>query len=186
MAELRLDFHCPLSKKDFTATGKGLHCPQCEKPVLDFTDKDKEYIIRELSRYKQTPCVAIPADVLSVPTVSEGTFWHPFRKSAALIALFLWIGDVKTLLAQTKHKLKDKVSSPLEIPSGYQKIRLTGFIHTETGKGIPNAEVVFSFFGSELGRCQTQADGHFDCSIENYGGIRELDIKISAEEYKGK
>lgn len=181
--ELRLDFVCPKTKDDFVSSGEGLFCTECQKPVLDFTGKKQPEIVRALRRYDEMPCVWIPTDALREPTRINRPWWKTVPKSAALLGLFLLLGDVKALFAQTlapdKPGDKEKMA-----PQGHQVILFTGSITDQNGKGIPDAELRFSFLSEQLGYGRTEEDGSYRIYLENYGGIREVDIAVGAIGYQ--
>lgn len=180
---LRQDFQCSKKVEELVASHGGFHCNDCSKSVIDFRGMDKNQIIENLKK-SSSHCGIIPTELLDTPTYSyKNSFWTPFRKSALLITLFIALGEVKILFAQTKAKVRDNLDGN-QIPTGYQRISPTGFVFNDTGKGIADAEIVFYFDGEELGRCKTDSNGRFSYVIENFGGIVEIDMSIHASLYK--
>ena len=173
--------------EDLTPMGADFHCHQCDKKVLDFRSKDKETIIAELSRYKETPCVSVSNHVLE-PMPDRLPIWRHFRKSAAFITLFFMLSNVKDALAQTIQIINDRTQDTIPTPNGYQRITLIGSVYNDmdNGEGVPKANLFICFDGEVLTQCPTDINGSFECAIENYGGIREITILVRADNYFSK
>lgn len=183
--ELRLDFVCPKTKDDFISSSEGLFCTECQKPVLDFTGKMQHEIVRELRKYPETPCVLIPADALRQPATVNRPRWKTVPKSAALLGLLLVLGEVKTLFSQTARAVKNNDPKPTT-PQGHQVVLFTGRITDTDGKGLKDAELVFTFLSETVGRGRTDENGAYSIYVENYGGIREVDISVELNGYDAR
>lgn len=166
-------------------TAAGLFCTHCQKSVLDLGEKDRDEIMHELSRHAVMPCVVVPTHVLDTPTYPQGfRVWTPFRKSAALIGLFLFFADVKAVLAQVKAKYLD--ADGYHIPPGLQRVEIKGSVKNHMGEPVRGAQITFSFLGDSITTAITDSSGNFVHILENYGGIRDVDLKISAEGHIAK
>lgn len=184
-AGLHLHFECPKTKDDFVSSGEGLFCPECQKPVLNLTGKKRPEILQTLHRYAEMPCVWIPVDVLQQNAAPKTPWWSPWRRTLLWAALFLLLADVKTLFAQTP--LPEKAPDTQKpAPLGYQKITLSGTVKNTQGEPIEGAELWFSFLSQKLGQAQTGPDGSYRVDMENYGGIREIDIHVSAADHNSR
>ena len=183
---LRLDFKCHQRVEDMISSSAGLYCPQCEKPVLNLSQHTRQEALKILNHYDTVPCIAVPKEAVSQAIYPQQSFWRPYRKSAALLALFVLLGNVKQLFAQTKTRITDAVKPESSKPIGYQKIAIKGIITDLDGIGIPKTKIYFSFLGSSINEVETDANGSFVSLIENYGGIREIDVNIQASGYESR
>lgn len=180
---LRPHFHCPKKLEDLHASENGLYCAECEKPVLDLMGKDKPEIVDILKQYETMPCVVLPKHVLDVPVyTSTRTFWSPFKKSAAVIALLLFAGNVKALFAQTSAQKDDKRNGH-EKPVGHKAVTVTGKINDQYGAPVRYANVGFTLGGQKVFTVQTNWDGAYSATLEYSPGISEMEISIECYGY---
>lgn len=179
---IRQVFNCPKKLNELDADGTHFFCQTCAKKVHDFSRSSKAEIHETLLREKSTVCAVIPQEYLSTEPGFVNKSYVP--KWSFLIGLALFFGNLKALFAQNVPLQAD--SEEKSIPLGYQKIKLSGNIHTKENKGIEGALLVFSFHQQDLGRCKTDAQGNFEFNTENFGGIRNIDIHVFADGFQKK
>lgn len=176
--QLHAGFRCPKKREELISQNSGLYCTECSKPILDFSMLNTKQIIEQLEQSQEKPCIIIREETLSnyVPPATV-----VLKKSAFLLFLLLLLGNIKTLFAQTKIDQAEPADGP-SIPTGYQKIILSGYVKDASQKPI-YARVNINFNKATIATAQTDEHGYFSCSIENYGGIKQLDIEIISHGY---
>lgn len=179
---IRQVFNCPKKLNELDADGTHFFCQTCAKKVHDFSRSSKAEIHETLLREKSTVCAVIPQEYLSTEPGFANKSYVP--KWSFLVGLAFLFGNLKALFAQRAPLQSD--SEEKTIPLGYQKIKLSGNIYTYSKQAIEGAVLVFSFHKQDLGTCITDAQGNFEFSNEIYGGIRDIDIHVSADGFQKK
>lgn len=176
--QLHAGFRCPKKREELIAKNSGLYCTECSKSILDFSMLNTQQIIQQLQKSEEKPCIIIREETLSNYVAPETA---RFKKSTFLLLLLLLLGNIKTLFAQIKIDRKEPADGP-SIPTGYQKIILSGYVKDSLQRSL-YARVKIKFNKAAIATVETDKYGYFSCSIENYGGIKQLDIEIESPGY---
>lgn len=179
---IRQVFNCQKKLNELDADGTHFFCQTCAKKVHDFSRSSKAEIHETLLKEKSAVCAVIPQEYLSTEPGFANKIYVP--KWSFLVGLAFLFGNLKALFAQRAPLQSD--SEEKTIPLGYQKIKLSGNIHTRENKGIEGALLVFSFHQQDLGSCKTDAQGNFEFNTENFGGIRNIDVHVFADGFLKK